>query len=462
MMNPVLLIDFGSTFTKVTAVDLDSEELLGTAKSFTTINTNVMDGLKKALDNLQQETGLRSEVYQRKLACSSAAGGLKMVAVGLVTDLTAEAARRAALGAGAKVLGTYAYELCESDLHHIEKNYPDIILLAGGTDGGDRKTILHNANMLTNLRTDTPFVVAGNKTVSREVADILSARHSYVVVTDNVLPELNRLNVEPARNAIRQVFLDKIVEAKGLTQAEEFTEKVTMPTPAAVLKAAELLAEGWGDEPGLGELVLVDIGGATTDVHSIGTGDPSQPGVNLKGLPEPYGKRTVEGDLGMRYSAVTLGEAAGARLAKILNKPLAQVLESLEGLLNRPDSLPKGPEEISLDLAMGKMCTKLAVERHVGHIETVYTPFGASYIQWGKDLTRAKTLIGTGGVLVHSESPGEILQASLYDQTEPTLLSPKNPEILLDEAYILSGIGLLAEISPEAALRIAKKHLVQV
>ena len=107
------------------------------------------------------------------------------------------------------------------------------------------------------------------------------------------MPVLNKLNVEPAREAIRQVFMEKIVEAKGMKKAEEFTTGILMPTPAAVLKAAEVLSKGTDLEDGIGDLIIIDIGGATTDVHSIAKGEPTKPGVILKGLEEPVSKRTV-------------------------------------------------------------------------------------------------------------------------------------------------------------------------
>ena len=113
-MRPVLLIDFGSTYTKVTAVDTDSECLLGTAASFTTVQTDINDGLNNALALLEEKTGKLD--FAARYACSSAAGGLKMIASGLVPELTAEAAKQAALGAGAKIAKIYSYDLTEDDV----------------------------------------------------------------------------------------------------------------------------------------------------------------------------------------------------------------------------------------------------------------------------------------------------------------------------------------------------------
>lgn len=459
-MQAVLLIDFGSTYTKVTIVDLESEEIVGTAQAGTTILTNIMDGLKAALAQIPEPVG--GWKFVRKLACSSAAGGLKMIASGLVKELTAEAAKRAALGAGARILEVFSYELTNQDLEKIINLKPDILLLAGGTDGGNKEVILKNAEKLSTLPISLPVVIAGNKVASAQAADTLRKQHNPVVVADNVMPELGALSVESARLAIREVFLTHIIQSKGLDKAEEYLERIMMPTPSAVLSAAELLAQGLDSERGMGELMIVDIGGATTDVHSIAKGDPSKPSVSLKGLPEPYAKRTVEGDLGMRYSAEALVETAGRRLMDYLCWTVDQVTGQLNLCKEDPWRIPQRSEEAKFDVAMGRMAVGLAVDRHVGTIEVVYTPFGASYVQSGKDLTPLSVVIGTGGVLLHHQDPLEILQGAVFNPEEPKILKPQNPVFYLDKEYILAAMGLLREVSPQVALRMMKKYIVKL
>jgi len=459
-LQAVLLIDFGSTYTKVTIVDLAREEILGTARAGTTIETNIMEGLKAALAQIPEP--VEGWNFVRKLACSSAAGGLKMIASGLVKELTAEAARRAALGAGARVLQVFSYELTLQDLDKIIASKPDILLLAGGTDGGNKEVLLKNAEMLCALPSSLPVVIAGNKAASGQAAEILKKHHRPVVVADNVMPELGVLSVESARLAIRDVFLTHIVQSKGLDKAEEFLERIMMPTPAAVLSAAELLAQGHGSELGIGELMVVDVGGATTDVHSLAQGDPSKPSVMLKGLPEPYAKRTVEGDLGMRYSSETLVEASGRRLFDYLGWTEDQVAHQLSLCKEDPWRVPQTEEEAKFDVAMGRMAVGLAVDRHVGTLEVVYTPFGATYVQHGKDLTPLPVVIGTGGVLLYRPDALEILQGAVFNPAEPTILKPQNPVFYLDKEYILAAMGLLREVAPQVALRMMKKYVVKL
>jgi uncharacterized protein (TIGR01319 family) len=458
-MQAVLLIDFGSTYTKVTIVDLEREELIACAQAGTTIESNIMEGLDKALGQIPEPAG--GWHFLHKLACSSAAGGLKMIACGLVKELTAEAARRAALGAGARVLQVFSYELIAEDLEKIAAAQPDLILLAGGTDGGNSEIILKNAATLARMPYSLPIVVAGNRVVSVKVAEILSQRHSPVLIADNVMPELNVLAVDSAQKAIRDIFLNNIVQAKGLDKAEGFIERVLMPTPAAVLAAGELLAQGYAGEKGVGDLLIVDVGGATTDVYSFAQGNPSKPGVVLKGLPEPYTKRTVEGDLGMRYSARALCETADRQLREFLGWSQEQVDKNLS-ICEDPWRLPGNPEEEQFEVALARTAVEIALNRHAGTLEVIYTPFGATYVQHGKDLTSIPLVIGTGGSLVYNTKAKEIIEGVLFNPADPTILKPQEPQFLIDRRYIISAMGLLREFAPETALRIMKKYLVKL
>lgn len=462
-MKAYLLIDFGSTYTKLTAVDIENEEILATEKDITTVETDIMTGFNKAFERLQKKLEGKNVEFVKKLACSSAAGGLKMVAIGLVPELTAEAAKRAALGAGARVLKVYSYDLSRREIEEIKNSKLDIILLAGGTDGGNKDCITHNAKMIAESGLKLPIVVAGNKSAYDEIDDIFTSSGMYYRMTENVMPKLNILNVEPAREEIRKIFMEKIVEAKGMKNAENFINGILMPTPAAVLKAARVLGEGTDKEDGIGDIIVVDIGGATTDVHSISDGEPTKPGVTMRGLQEPFAKRTVEGDLGMRYSALSLWEAAGTRrIQKYLQDRSINVEENCRHISQHIEMVPFTDEETKFDEALAKVAVEMAIERHAGIIESMYTPMGVVYTQIGKDLTETKYYIGTGGVLVHSKNPGEILKAGNFDQADPVHLKPQKAELLLDRTYILSAIGLLAEVYPDMAVRIMKKYLIKV
>lgn len=466
-MKPILMIDFGSTNTKVTAVDLEAGELLGTAASYTTVQTDINDGLVNALAKLHEKLGFTPD-YTAKYACSSAAGGLKMIASGLVPELTAEAARQAALGAGAKVMKTYSYELTEDDAEEIAAMKPDIFLLTGGTDGGNKDNIIQNAHVIAGIPLDFPVLIAGNRAAARTCRQILEEAGKTVMVCENVMPRFNELNIEPAQERIREIFLDRIIKAKGLSQASQLISGIMMPTPAAVLEAMELLSKGTDEfsanpeERGLGELVAVDVGGATTDIYSMTDGAPDRMNTVMKGLPEPFAKRTVEGDIGMRYSAAGIVEAAGMkRISLISGISEDRCWDLLDQITEDTSTMPDTDELKAFDKALASMAIKTGLTRHAGTIEKVYTPMGEAWVQAGKDLSRVDKIIITGGSLIHGQPDDvrEIASHALYDIAESASLKPQNAEVLVDKEYILSAMGLLAQHAPDIALKIMKKEL---
>lgn len=455
-MNPVLLIDFGSTYTKVTAVDTDEPRLLGTASAYTTVQTDINVGLNNAITELEKITGKID--YNNRYAASSAAGGLRMLASGLVPELTTDAAKCASLGAGAKLIKTYAYELNEDDAAEVESINPDIFLLVGGTDGGNTKCILHNAAMLSNIDANFPIVVAGNRNAIRQCQKILSGREVYIC--ENVMPRFGILNTAPAQNAIREIFLKNIIRAKGITKASELISGIMMPTPSAVMAAVKLLSEGTEKQGGIGELIAVDVGGATTDIYSAANGLPDDPRTIIKGITEPYIKRTVEGDIGMRYSIYGIVDSGGINnIAAQAGIDCDRAAELVQKYSQYTDLIPDTDETRAFDEALACVAVRTAVTRHAGRLEESYNMYGTAYVQTGKNLTHVNRIIITGGSLIHTDNPGRIASYALYDEHDPTSLKPKKASVLVDRKYIMAAMGLLSEHYPEAALTIMKEEL---
>ncbi|MDO5022576.1 MAG: methylaspartate mutase accessory protein GlmL [Eubacteriales bacterium] len=456
-MQAVLLIDFGSTFTKLTLADVSERKIIASAQSFTTAQTDIMQGFQNALEILQNQTGDVSKV--KRLACSSAAGGLRMLASGLVPSLTSKAAKLAAFGAGAKVLKTYAYELTDDDIKEIDSINPEIFLLTGGTDGGNYKVIEANAKKIARCEKPFPVVVAGNRSAGKNCAQSIESALHPVFLTENVMPELNRLNIAPAQDIIRQIFLERIISGKGLSREKALIDGILMPTPASVLSALTLLSEGTKEIKGLGELVCIDLGGATTDVYSIAKGYPSLPSVTLHGLQEPYAKRSVEGDIGMRYSARGIVEAAGIEaLADLAGVTEKEVEDYLEILGQDKSFLPKNPKEHMLEEALAALAIRTALIRHSGEIQRVFTPSGAVFKQQGKDLSTVNTVILTGGALVHTDKGQKILDMAVSNVDESCLI-PRHAKAIIDTKYILSAMGLLATYDRDAACAIMKDNI---
>jgi uncharacterized protein (TIGR01319 family) len=451
-----LLADVGSTFTKLCLVGTSPPALVATAAAPTTIATDINEGFAAAQAKLGRLPGGDLET----LVCSSAAGGLRIAAVGLVPELTMKAATLAALGAGGTVVGGFSFRLNRGDLERLRDLRPDLVLLAGGTDGGDTEHILGNARLLAEGLPDTPLVVAGNRDANDALKDLLGARDD-VSFAENVMPDLRSLNLQPARECIRKVFLERITVAKGLARLKS-RARVLMPTPEAVLRAVALLSRGHGSGSGLGELLAVDIGGATTDVYSCAEGKPESQLVVPRGVPEPFEKRTVEADIGMRYTLRFLVEKLDLDgLGRTAGLDPSAFRAWVETVGAHPEVLPSNSTEARMDTVLATAACAIATERHCGRLEEAFTPEGRVFLQEGKDLGRVGWVVGTGGPMTNSSEPATIL-ASAVRLPGSLSLKPRNPEFLLDRRYILWAMGLLTETEPAVALVLMNEHLERV
>jgi len=474
MSSLALLIDFGSTFTKLIAVDLDNAQLLGRSQAPSTVLTDVREGLLQALAGLhrgyplfnRRPRDLSALDGQVVLASSSAAGGLRIAVIGNVPGLTVEAGKESALGAGAKIVGSTAFKLAQNQLQDIQRLRPDMILLTGGVDGGDGETIIHNARVLAQSPLSVPIVIAGNRMAAPEVCEVLQRGGKEVRRVDNVMPKARTLAVEPAREAIRNLFMERIIRAKGLDALRDRVP-VVLPTPMAVLEGIRLGADGIGGRKGWGDMLVVDVGGATIDVHSIGSGHPAGENVIARGLAESYAKRTVEGDLGIRLNAATIRSRVGLeQLAEDLRRDFpgetvsGETLdEYIERMSDDTTTVPQAQWHLAADAVLARAAVDLAVARHVGRRERVVARQGEAWVHSGKDLRDTRTLIGTGGVFVHNRFASYILSGGAGADDRVQVLRPRSPKKFLDASYLLYAVGLLAEQHADAALQIFSRYL---
>ena len=467
-MDLAIAIDFGSTFTKGALLDLTGKELVGAAYEPSTVGTDVRIGLRAVLGRLEAAAD-RSLQGVPTYVCSSAAGGLRIVVIGLVPSLSLEAAQRAALGAGAKIVGAHGHKLPRSSVRAVEASRPDLILLAGGIDGGDEETILHNARALAASDIAAPIIVAGNSSVSDECCTILSKAGKTALHAPNILPEIDRIEIEQVHATIRELFVRHITRAKGIERVADEVRLVSeiIPTPSAVLRACKLLAEGAPDRQGWGDLVIVDIGGATTDIHTAAAGSPTRPGAILRGLPELFLKRTVEGDLGMRANAGTILERVGmGPIVALANEIAAHGLteQDLRAYADRiaadANFVPGNDAQVAMDAAMARAAIKLAMERHAGTVREVFTAAGPALVQYGKDLSNVATVIGVGGVLARGRHARFALQGVIKTAAADEILCPLQPRLLVDRSYLLYAVGLLADVAPAAAFDIARERML--
>ncbi|KRF06465.1 glutamate mutase [Nocardioides sp. Soil777] len=450
----VVCVDFGSTFTKAALVDVEEGAIVAAASHPTTLPDahgagDVLDGYDACLASLALRDARAADAVV--LACSSAGGGLRIAVVGNEELVTAEAGRRVALSSGGKVVAVRAISR-HDDLADLAE--PDVVLLTGGTDGGNAEPLLAAARGIVEGGWRGPVVVAGNAEAQTEVAAVLAGLP--VVLADNVVPRIGVLAPDSARAAIREMFLSHVIGGKHLSsRGDDFTAMVRGATPDVVLTGVELLSRGLGPEqPGAGDVVVVDIGGATTDVHSVVELDPEDAGLARDVVALTPVTRTVEGDLGMRWSAVSTVEEAGldhlaAAAARRRTDP---------GFLPADDPRHEDTER-EVDEAIARAAVDLALKRHAGRSKVVVSPEGRVVERTGKDLREVDLLVGSGGVLRHGADGvvRRVLAPSTGEHVEGGWQLPRAPRVVVDHDYVLAAAGLLVAEHPAAAHRLVQR-----
>ena len=461
-MKAIALADFGSTFTKVTLVQETSGHLISRAQAPTTASSDVLEGYASALDEARSLAADRLSI-SRRLHASSAGGGLRMAAVGLVPDLTAAAARQAALNAGARVQLVLAGDLSERDRMELEQAKPEVLLFAGGTDGGQEARVLANAEVIASAAVDFTVIVACNHRIGKTVAAAMRQGGRRVRVVSNVMPIVGRLEIEPARKAIEEEFVTHVIRGKGLSRSREFDRSVAMPTPEAVLLATRTLAQSERSDIGGQTVVVVDVGGATTDVYSHTPHVTSQEQQDAERLlPPPELMRTVQGDLGVRWNAVNVYNADEAWIDASVNcgSDPARILNACNRRAEHPAYLSTTREEISIDRALASSCLTVALRRHCGSLRIRHSGRGAPTrrIDGGPDLREARVVVGSGGVIVYDPNGADTIRAALSRRDERSL-APTAPRVLVDSHYVLPAAGLLSTISDHLALNLLEGAL---
>lgn len=406
--------------------------------------------------------GLAAAPGTRSYVSSSARGGLKIAALGLTADLTLAVARQAACSAGGKVVRAFAYRLAPEDVAELERLAPDIVLFTGGTDGGHEKFTLENAGALAASSLSSLIIYAGNRKIKDRVLSLLSGRDA--VAAENVMPEVGVVNIEPAREVIRRLFLERLIDGKGLAEIVRSVGTPPRPTPLSVYDLVQAIPAARPDWENFG---VIDLGGATTDFYSNGEPFFGGDSVLLRGLPEPRLKRTVEGDLGLRVSveALRVSERAflDGRLAEA-GLDAAAFDGYVRDVASRVEAMPETAEKKTFDRLLAGACVRAAARRHAGTLSRVFTPQGAFFVQRGKDLRPVGRLVGSGGYLARNRDAGLLREACAGPEPDPDVrpLVPETPELYADAEYLFPLLGNLVAAFPAAAARAAVDRLVKL
>ncbi|MGQ0633797.1 MAG: glutamate mutase L [Planctomycetaceae bacterium] len=474
-LNVIVATDCGSTTTKAILIEKRDGQYRQThrGEAPTTVEEPVADvtiGVANALTELQELCGRRlidergqiirpareregCDIY---ISTSSAGGGLQMVVAGLVREMSGASAERAALGAGAIVMDQFACNdrrAPHEQIRRIRELRPDMILISGGTDGGNIRQVVQCAERIAPARPQPrfggqyrmPVIFAGNADAAPFVEKVFDDQVDLAIVA-NVRPVLERENLGPARDAIHDLFLDHVMaHAPGYDRLMRWADAPILPTPAAVGNILQTIAKTEKIN-----VVGVDIGGATTDVFSVFDG---------------VFNRTVSANLGMSYSISNVCAEAG--LANILRWVHVEMDEHalrnrVKNKMIRPTTIPQTREALIFEQAVAREALRLAYRQHKEFAVTLKGEkrehsVGDAFRQeaGGRSLVdnmRLDLLVASGGVLSH---------APRMQQTAAMLIDAFEPEgftrLAKDSIFMMPHLGVLAEVHPRAALEVFEK-----
>ena len=429
------------------------EDLSG--KTFIDKETN------KLIHPADPANNIGSDIY---ISTSSAGGGLQMLVAGVVRQMTAESAKRAALGAGAIVMDVIAsndQRKPHEQIQRIRDLRPDMILLSGGTDGGDDKKVVQLAELIAPAkpqprfggRYTMPLIYAGNEDAQTTIAETFDDSVELTTV-DNLRPVLERENLGPARDAIHDMFLEHVMaHAPGYDKLMTWTAAPIMPTPGAVGNILQTIARLRNIN-----VVGVDIGGATTDVFSVFKGEDGEPTFN----------RTVSANLGMSYSISNVCAEAGMDniLRWVHLDPSVmderELRNRVKNKMIRPTTIPQTQEALIFEQAVAREALRLAYLQHkefattlkgVQQQRTVGDTFSqASSGETIVDNMKLDLLVASGGVLSHAPSMVQTAMM-LIDAFEPEGFT----ELAKDSIFMMPHLGVLAEVHDEAAMQVFER-----
>jgi len=407
------------------------------------------------------ETG--SDIY---ISTSSAGGGLQMLVAGVIRQMTAESAKRAALGAGAIVMDVMAandQRKPHEQIQNIRDLRPDMILLSGGTDGGNTTQVVQLAELIApakpqprfGSRYTMPLIYAGNRDARDAVAKTFHGESVELKMVENLRPVMEMENLGPARDAIHDLFLEHVMaHAPGYDKLMQWTHAPIMPTPGAVGNILQTIARMQGIN-----VVGVDIGGATTDVFSVFRSPESG---------EPVFNRTVSANLGMSYSISNVCAEAGMDNVLRWVHLDPEVMDERElrnrvkNKMIRPTTIPQSLEALIFEQAVAREALRLAYQQHKEFATTLkgvqqQRTVGDTFEQKTSgetivDNMKLDLLVASGGVLSH---------APRMNQTAMLLIDSFEPEgftaLAKDSIFMMPHLGVLAEVHPQASLEVFER-----
>jgi uncharacterized protein (TIGR01319 family) len=458
-LQSVISADFGSVNTRVILVDVVDGQyrLLAQTQTPTTIGTPINDVtvcLGRAVEDIQNKTGrvlvdesglifpeqTDGSGVDELIATTSAARPLRAVLIGLMPDMSMETAHKALSGTYVHVVATLSSndnKNEEEQLNTILRAQPDLIFIAGGTDGGDEQVmqqLIRLVQMSLHLfpQNNLPIVLyAGNQALARFAYENLYIPEldNDVFIAPNIRPDLDTEAVSITRLEL-SIAYNNFVERQpgGFRDISMVSKAGVIPTSQSVGTMLRWLSELGLDGPGI---LHVDVGSTSSSLVVAIDKEVSS---------------TVRSDMGIGHSIVSaLSMLDTKRVLEWL--PFSYTLAQLENYAQnkalKPDTIPQTTQDMIIEYAIAREIIRHLVLQEQKTWKGMVTASGTAL------LPAFQPIIVAGATLTGTAHPG-ISVMLVVDALGLEGIS----EIYGDAFALLPALGAVALLEPTVTVQV--------
>jgi len=381
-----LFIDIGSTYFKVAQEGKIDQY-------FRDFNKNILDDLNSKCSEIVNQYN-KEDIH----ICSSANGGLSTLIIGLTNSFSLTYAINIAFNSGINIIDTVLYPKIKTET--VPSEEIDVVIVVGGIDSVEK---VFDEKLLTYLeKVNYQNIVYVGSAKNRE---FLEKNLENVVVLENIISDKLKIQEDALKGYLTDLYQADIVGKEDIKALYEITSNQIFSTPYIVNRSLPKINERLDvADP----FIVVDIGGATTDIHY------SRDLVNDNIISENGYDRLVFKKLGVYKSRDSLVHTAKN------NEFVFELLEHLNVTENILEEHSEEATKILMQLAIFLVLYK--VSKHHGQ-----------YVELNLDILNSIVL--TGGitkVLTQEEVDGIVLffyKKILQFHHAPTTLLDSNYEI---------------------------------
>jgi hypothetical protein len=331
---------------------------------------------------------------------------------------------------------------------------PDILLMAGGTDGGAVNQVLEMTNLVKEADVKPrfgpeyplPVIFAGNVDLQEQVIKLLTDGYATKMV-ENVRPIIDKENLGPARESIYDAYMEHVlVHSPGFDRVSSWSSSKVLPSQAAVGK----ILYSYAQEENM-NLICVDVGGDTTDVYSVFDG---------------IFNRSLNADIGLTYGLSNILKTSGVdNILGWLSVPDEREVRNLIGnmMVKQPDQLDS--RQLEVQVALAKEAIRLGLMKHrdiasrlkgslIGR--TISDMFEQEVDETRINLMKTDLILGKGKVF--NQQTAENSAIVLIDSIQPEGFSI----IALDSNGYTPHFGNMYSQDPKGAIAIFKSTCLNI